>query len=343
MSIKLSICIPTYNRADCLPTALESVLGQINERVEIVICDNGSKDHTPELVASYLKKYPQITYFRFPQNMGPDRCFLQCIEAAHGEYCWFLSDDDIFENHAIELVLAALDSNQDLTGISVNRKIYDYTLQWETSKKPIQDHLYSNKIYTDAKSCISDLFIYFGYMTGQVCKRSIWREVVQKTENIERFFNAYIILFVVVKMICMHPKWLFLHDAYVRYRSDNDSFEKELGSYNRFLLDVVGYEDLACELFGKSSDMYNCCLNQVCKKYIRDGMVHIRYNGNVKNFGWKALKVTLPRYWTIRNFWLKNLPLILMPRALFLLVRKGYQLFYKPYLMKKYSKKLSAN
>ena len=53
--MKLSICIPTYNRAKYLPTALDSILEQITERVEIAICDNGSIDATPEIVAAIVK------------------------------------------------------------------------------------------------------------------------------------------------------------------------------------------------------------------------------------------------------------------------------------------------
>ena len=73
----LSICIPTYNRAEFLKDALDSILRQINEnnkdKVEICISDNASEDNTEELVEEYQKKSPiPIIYHKNEKNMGAD-------------------------------------------------------------------------------------------------------------------------------------------------------------------------------------------------------------------------------------------------------------------------------
>ena len=51
-----SIIIPTYNRAHMLPKTIESVINQSYSDWELIIVDDGSTDHTKELVASFIEK-----------------------------------------------------------------------------------------------------------------------------------------------------------------------------------------------------------------------------------------------------------------------------------------------
>jgi glycosyltransferase involved in cell wall biosynthesis len=48
---KVTVCIPTYNRADYLTYSINSVLRQTYEDFELIVCDDGSSDRTPEVVA----------------------------------------------------------------------------------------------------------------------------------------------------------------------------------------------------------------------------------------------------------------------------------------------------
>ena len=57
----LSICIPTYNRAEYLKKTLESIVWQrdfLSKDVEVVISDNCSTDDTASVVAKFVEKYP---------------------------------------------------------------------------------------------------------------------------------------------------------------------------------------------------------------------------------------------------------------------------------------------
>lgn len=323
--VKLSICIPTYNRAKYLPTALESILGQMSDRVEIAICDNGSVDSTPEIVAAYSQKHPQIRYFRFCRNVGPDRCFLKSMEIAEGEYGWFLGDDDAIEEGSIQVVLDMLDRHEGIAGLSVNRKLYNRSLQNELPWEPVVSGLLANRFYEDSKVCIDELFTYFGYMSGQILSRKQWLEAVRSTTDIDRFFNAYSILALTVKVIQAHPRWLYCHNAFVKYRTENDSFEKELGTWKRFLLDVVGYESLARHLFGWCSPLYRSCLNSVTRSHIHCRLLAIKRNKTVRAFIPRAFFVLLPRYFATKSFWLLNCPLLFMPRFLYPLARSIYR------------------
>lgn len=124
--MKLSICIPTYNRVVLLRETLDSIVPQLREGVEIVICDNASPDATPELVAEYQQNYPGITYFRWPENSGFDRNILKVVEVAGGDYCWLLGDDDHLQPGALDCLLPLLDGKYSL--IYLNAMTYDSTM-----------------------------------------------------------------------------------------------------------------------------------------------------------------------------------------------------------------------
>lgn len=125
--MRLSICIPTYNRCDLLRETLESVLVQDREGLEIVVCDNASMDGTQALVEEYSTRFRKLTYFRWPENMGFDRNVLKVVEVAHGEYCWLMGDDDHLEPTALDRLFPMLEGNYGL--IYLNAMTYDAAMQ----------------------------------------------------------------------------------------------------------------------------------------------------------------------------------------------------------------------
>lgn len=118
MSIKLSICIPTYNRAAFLGEALDSVIRQATDEVEIVVSDNASTDNTAALVHEYQARFPRIRYHKNSENLGFDRNILKVVELAEGEYCWLLGSDDALAEGAIVAMLPLLgDADVYLTDV----------------------------------------------------------------------------------------------------------------------------------------------------------------------------------------------------------------------------------
>ena len=78
---RVTVFIPTYNRARLLPEAIKSVLGQTYDDFKLVVSDNASDDSTPEVVASFDD--PRLEYVRQPENLGMlgnHNWFLQRIE-----------------------------------------------------------------------------------------------------------------------------------------------------------------------------------------------------------------------------------------------------------------------
>ncbi len=114
---KLSICIPTYNRAWFLEKCLQSFIEQIREAkleesVQIVISDNASIDNTEALVKSYQKKFDSIciVYHKNELNLGFDCNIKRIFDLAWGEFIWFFGDDDWVRPDAVAKVLGKIQS-----------------------------------------------------------------------------------------------------------------------------------------------------------------------------------------------------------------------------------------
>lgn len=90
--IKVSVIIPTYNRAKFIKDAIESVLNQTYKNFEIIVIDDGSTDNTREILAQYGKKIKVLTQ----ENKGAPAARNKGIREAKGEYLAFLDSDDIW-------------------------------------------------------------------------------------------------------------------------------------------------------------------------------------------------------------------------------------------------------
>ena len=327
MSKLLSICIPTYNRSQFLPETLQSIFSQHIDDIEVVVCDNGSEDQTIEVMKQMQITYPQILYFRFEKNVGPDRCFLKSVEIASGEYCWLLGDDDILEPGSIALVLTKIRMFPELSGLTVNRYAYDSKLQLRWIEPPIVK-TQKDLLFKEANSCLSSLFLLFGFLSAQVVKRAKWLEV-GNSEDITPYFTAYVLVYIIGRMIQKDPFWLYVHTPCVGWRSGNDSFAKELGRYKRFELDVIGYHKIITGLCKADLLLQKKLMNQVCRVHLCSHMKEIRLHYDVKGLVSMSWRVCFPRLKNISSFWYMLLPAIVAPCQMLGLLRQVYRLLFK--------------
>jgi len=103
----ISIIIPTYNRAQRLAKAVESVLAQSHRNIELIVVDDGSDDNTADLMQKY---HTDIVYIR-QVNRGPAAARNRGIERASYDILAFLDSDDWFAERKLEIQLAAMYRN----------------------------------------------------------------------------------------------------------------------------------------------------------------------------------------------------------------------------------------
>ena len=195
MFIKLSICITTYNRGRFIGETLDSILGQMVSGVELVIVDGASPDNTPEVMAQYLLRYPEIRYFREQTNSGVDGDYDKAVGYARGEYCWLMTDDDLLCPKAISRVLESINGEFDLVVVNSEVRNVDFSRVLETRLlKFTSDREYATK---DGENFFSEVANYLSFIGGVVMKRSVW---------LERDRSSYYgTLFIHVGVIFQHP------------------------------------------------------------------------------------------------------------------------------------------
>jgi len=102
---KISIVIPTHNRENLLPRAINSALAQTYKNTEIIIVDDGSKDNTEKLVKKYMSQHGNIKYIKHKKALGGNAARNTGIRAACGEFIAGLDDDDEFTPDRIQLLI----------------------------------------------------------------------------------------------------------------------------------------------------------------------------------------------------------------------------------------------
>ena len=115
----LSICIPTYNRADILEHCLTALapLKDCGKSVEIVLSDNASTDRTTAVVAAHLARNPLLKAHRLPEGRTGAQNWLNALHQAQGEFMVYLADDDGLLVDGLMRHVERLEQEPDLVAI----------------------------------------------------------------------------------------------------------------------------------------------------------------------------------------------------------------------------------
>jgi glycosyltransferase involved in cell wall biosynthesis len=119
--IKVSVIIPAYNRANILPRAIKSVLGQKCDGIEAIVVDDNSSDATPEVVRNMQD--PRIRFLKRTKNGGVAAARNDGMRISEGEYVAFLDSDDVWAPGKIDAQLKVFEENKSVGMIYTNANI----------------------------------------------------------------------------------------------------------------------------------------------------------------------------------------------------------------------------
>ena len=108
----VSIMMPAYNVGKYIGRAIESVLAQTYENLELIIVDDCSTDNTYEIAAGY--KDPRIRILRHEQNMGVGPSRNDALSASTGQWVAVLDADDEWLPERLERLIKETDGREDL-------------------------------------------------------------------------------------------------------------------------------------------------------------------------------------------------------------------------------------
>ncbi|NER33278.1 MAG: glycosyltransferase family 2 protein [Oscillatoria sp. SIO1A7] len=144
----ISVIIPTYNRANLVRRAIDSVIKQSYENLEIIVVDDASGDNTQEVINGIGDS--RIRYIRHGVNQGGAATRNTGIEAATGEYVAFLDSDDVWLQGKIEVQLAAIQNQRHTERIVSYTKfeigdgegVYIKPSRGKNEKEAVADYLF---------------------------------------------------------------------------------------------------------------------------------------------------------------------------------------------------------
>ena len=90
----LSIIIPNFNHGHCLPVAVNAILKQSAQPLEVIIIDDGSTDDSVDIIQTLARQHPVINFHRNEKNQGVLFTVNRGIDLAQGEYVFLSSADD---------------------------------------------------------------------------------------------------------------------------------------------------------------------------------------------------------------------------------------------------------
>jgi glycosyltransferase involved in cell wall biosynthesis len=106
--MKVSVIIPTFNRAAFLKEAIDSVLSQSYQDFELIVVDDGSTDLTQDVI----REYPELTYIH-QGNQGVSAARNRGLQVATGEYVAFLDSDDLWVKEKLQVQMTWMEANPD--------------------------------------------------------------------------------------------------------------------------------------------------------------------------------------------------------------------------------------
>lgn len=261
---ELSICIPTYNRAEFLKEAIESVLLQLDDdtysKVEIVISDNCSTDNTVGIIELLRNKYPKsnIVFSACDMNQGPDRNFLRAIKLSSGKYCWFLGSDDKVVDGAVDRILNEI-KNGHTVYLSDRYNAECETMNIIGIQRFWGEELISDCVFTFRNEKDWDFYLnrckalgaLFSYISTIVFCKYQWDQIPE-TKYSSFIGTAYVHVAVLLEILKNNKEssLKYLCSPIAINRTGNDSFMET--RYQRTMLDINGYIMLS-DLFDDSN------------------------------------------------------------------------------------------
>ena len=255
MKIKLSICIPTYNFGKFIGQTLDSIVPQLSKEVELIVLDGGSTDETAKVVAISQLDCEQLTYVYQGFRGGIDRDIETVINLSRGKYCWLFSADDIMLPGAIDKVLDAIKSNNDV--YICEHVLCNLEMEPICEYPPFKNINHSMLFNLDSISQRKNYFrmartseAFFSFISGPIFKREVWDEAKVP----ESFRDTCWI--VAGHLLSMIPKGMtvnYLGEKLLHKRGGNDSFS-DLGVVNRCRIAIEAFQHVGNTIFGEHSE-----------------------------------------------------------------------------------------
>lgn len=320
--LRLSVCVPTYNRAALLKEALEALARQGNAdifaEVEVLVSDNASTDATQEVLARFQAEHPALPLHstQHQENVGMDRNILSLVRRARGEYIWIISDDDLLLPGALPKLLGWIRVHPGAGAFSLNARPFRYHPEERTAPFLIlkQDTQLSGP--DEALDCLREWVTFISIMAFR-------RDLVEGCNYEERIGSTLITSFLFVDVLAAGMSFWVSREPLIALRAENS------GGYNFFEVFVTNFALLMeyARTRGFSERTTRAVLLGQLRTYIRQNVKIFKLRGMIGGLT-PDFADGIRRLWRVYHwhpvFLFQILPLLLLPMSL---ISRAYPLY----------------
>ena len=230
---KISIIIPAYNVEKYLRESLDSCINQTLEDIEIICVDDASPDNSIQILEEYQAKDPRVKILRHEVNKNLGAARNTGLQAATGEYIWFVDSDDYIDTKACQILYDAIkEFDIDMLCFSALRFSEKNNKRQFFYEKYVHQGLQINKIYYPQTNWKE---IQFSNLNVSACMYLIKRSTLQKFRFREGVFfedtDFTSILLASVNSFCFVPYSAYFYRINPGSTTQTDLSQKKFYDY----------------------------------------------------------------------------------------------------------------
>jgi glycosyltransferase involved in cell wall biosynthesis len=240
--VKVSVIIPTHNRANKLFYSVNSVLLQSYNNYEVLIIDDCSTDNTKDVVKQLQDEYPgKIIYYKLEKNSGPAKARNFGVGKAIGKYIAFHDDDDEWYPDKLEIQMKKMlqDNSIDLTFGQMTRYlggkfvniVCDRFDWYHIQDRFFQQLLMENYIGAPTIVMKKEAFIRLGGFCEKIPSLEDWDLAIRAARELHiEFINTPLMDVHITRKSVTHNienyvySWAYLMQAYISEAENRDTF-----------------------------------------------------------------------------------------------------------------------
>lgn len=218
----VSVCIPAYNNAAYITETVHSVLKQTYRNLELVICDDKSKDNTVEVIEKI--KDDRIKLYKNEKNLGMSGNWNNCLKKCSGEFIKLICADDMLAEDCLEKEVRALKENPTAVLAESDTRLFDLDGKPKGFYKR-----YKTSGLTDGKRIARKGFFVKNYF-GAPLANTFRRSALKQTGGFDSWYTYILDYDFWVQLACKGDVFI-IHEPlnYFRVRNDSNTGEVMAG------------------------------------------------------------------------------------------------------------------
>lgn len=168
----VSVIIPFYNSQKKIKQAIQSIVDQTYENLQILLIDDGSTDHSFPICRDFANVDKRIDIYT-GKNMGVSHARNIGLKASKGKYIYFIDSDDYIENNTIETLVTNIER------FEADISIIGYSMYWDNGKVQNMSNPETFKVL-EHEDAIKEWFssnLFKGFMWDKMFRSELFKDV----------------------------------------------------------------------------------------------------------------------------------------------------------------------